>query len=103
MKPGAALQAPLSLIDSLIHKFSLPRHRHSKTVRDRSSSYKIYYVIGIQNFLNPKGHQNSISGSKFTIILLKGWILPIGGVASGDPLVQNLQDTVNLKLLKRGS
>ena len=37
----------------------------------------------IKNLLNPKGHQNRISGSKVTAILLKGWILPIGGVALG--------------------
>ena len=34
-------------------------------------------------FLNPEGHQNPISGSKGTIILLKGLILPNGGVALG--------------------
>ena len=32
--------------------------------------------------LNPEGHQNLISGSKFTAISLKGWILPIGGASS---------------------
>ena len=37
----------------------------------------------MKNILNPKGHQNRISGSKVTNILLKGWILPIGGVALG--------------------
>ena len=37
----------------------------------------------IKIFLNPEGHQNRISGSKVTAILLKGWTLPIGGVASG--------------------
>ena len=37
----------------------------------------------IKNFLNPEGHQNPIIGSKVTAILLKGCILPIGGVASG--------------------
>ena len=52
-------------------------------VKDSSSSYKIDYVIVIKNFLNPEGHPNRITGSKVTAILLKGWILPIGGVASG--------------------
>ena len=47
------------------------------------SSYKIDYVIVIKNFLNPEGHQNPISGSKVMAILLKGWIWPICGVASG--------------------
>ena len=57
--------------------------RHAKTVRDNTSSYKIDYVIVIKNFLNPEGHQNHMSGSTVTAILLKEWILPIGGVASG--------------------
>ena len=30
-----------------------------------------------------EGHQNPISGSKVTTILLKGWIFPIGGLALG--------------------
>ena len=37
----------------------------------------------IKNFQNPEGHQNPISGSKVTAILLKGWTLPIGGASSG--------------------
>ena len=37
----------------------------------------------IKDFLNPEGHQNPINGSKVTAILLKRWIWPIGGVASG--------------------
>ena len=37
----------------------------------------------IKNSLNPKGHQNPISGSKVTAILLKRLILPIGGASSG--------------------
>jgi hypothetical protein len=40
----------------------------------------------INNFLNPEGHQNSISGSKVTAILLKGWILPIVGASAGEGL-----------------
>ena len=55
-------------------------------VRDISSSYKIDYVIVIPSFLNPKGQQNPFSGSKVTAILLKGWILPIGGASSGEGL-----------------
>ena len=55
-------------------------------VRDRSSNYKIDYIIAITNFLNPEGHQNPISGLKITAIFLKGWILPIGGAAAGEGL-----------------
>ena len=51
--------------------------------RDGAFSHKIDYVIVIKNFLNPEGHQNPISGSKVTVILLKGWLLPIGGVVWG--------------------
>ena len=59
------------------------RRRHTQTVRDGSSSYKICYVIVIKNFLNPDRHQNPIRRSKVTTILLKGWICPIGEVACG--------------------
>ena len=48
------------------------QHRHAQTVRDSSSSYEMDCVIMIKNFLNPKGHQNHISGSKVTAILVKG-------------------------------
>ena len=40
----------------------------------------------IKNFLNPEGHQNSISGSKVTAILQKGWIWPIGEASVGEGL-----------------
>ena len=48
----------------------------------------------IQIFLNPEGHQNRISGSKVTGMLLKEWILPIGGVASGRVCVSDLRGTM---------
>ena len=44
------------------------------------------YVIGVKNFLNPEGHQIPISGPKVLAILLKGWILPIGGASVGQGL-----------------
>ena len=37
----------------------------------------------IKNSHNPEGHHNPFSGSKGTAILLKRWILPIGGASSG--------------------
>ena len=40
-------------------------------------------VIVIENFLNLEGHQNPIGGSEVTVILLKGLISPVGGVALG--------------------
>ena len=54
-------------------------------------SYKIDYVIAMKSFLNPEGHQNLISGLKVTIILLKGLIFPIGGVALGRVCTCNLR------------
>ena len=45
----------------------------------------------IKNFLNPEGHQNPFSGSKVTAILLKGWILPIGGASAGEGLPCSLR------------
>ena len=83
------------MINSLSESVSQPfpptalRRRHAQTVRDSTSSYKIDYVIVIKNFLNPKGHQNPISGSKVSAILLKGWILPIGGAS----VVEGLRST----------
>ena len=35
----------------------------------------------IENFLNPQGHQNCITGSEVTAALVRGYTLPIGGVA----------------------
>ena len=52
--------------------------------------FKIDYVIVIKNFLNPEGHQNPITGSKVTAILLKGRILPIGGASAGEGLHMQL-------------
>ena len=62
------------------------QRRHAQMVRDSSSSYKIDYVIVIKNFLNPEGHQNLINGSKVTAILLKRWILHIGGASAVEGL-----------------
>jgi hypothetical protein len=76
----------------LIHSFIHPlvptalRRRHAQTFKYSTSSYKIDKVIVIKNFLNPKRHQNPITGSKFTAILLKGWFLPIGGASAGEGL-----------------
>ena len=61
-KSGVALQTLLSFI----HWFTDPvvptalQLRHAPKVWDRSSSYKIDYVIVIQNFLNLEGNQSPI-------------------------------------------
>ena len=46
----------------------------------------IDHFIVIKNFLNPEGHQNRISGSKVTAMILKRWILPIGGASAVEGL-----------------
>ena len=45
------------------------RRRHTQTVKDSTSSYKIDFVKVIKNFLKPEGNQNPTSGSKVTAIL----------------------------------
>ena len=47
-------------------------------VADGAFSHKIDYVTMFNEILNHEGHQNHITGSKVTAILLNGWILPIG-------------------------
>ena len=98
--PGEAKGCSINslVINSFIHSLSQPfpptalRRRHAQTVRDRCFSDNIDYVVVIKNFLNLEGHQNPISGSKVTAILLKGWILPIGGASAGEGLhLQPLQ------------
>ena len=82
-----------SFIHSVSQSVSQPfapkalRRHHAQTLRNRASSYKIV----IKNILNPEGHQNPISGSNFTAILLKGWILPIGGALAGEGLPCSLR------------
>ena len=41
------------------------------------------YINIVSEVLNVEEHQNGLIGTKFTAILMNGWILPTGGVASG--------------------
>ena len=50
---------------------------------DGAFSQKIDYVKFFQEILNLEGHPNCIIGSKVTVILLNGLILPVGDAASG--------------------
>ena len=50
-------------------------------VGDGASTHKIYYVENFFEILNLGGYQNCTTASRVTAILLKGGILPIGGVA----------------------
>ena len=55
-------------------------------VEDGVFSHKIDYVTIIREILNLKGHQNHITGSRVTAILLNGWNLPIGGASAVEGL-----------------
>ena len=59
-------------------------------VKDDAFSHKIDYVSIFWEILNLEGHPNRITGSKVMVILLNGWILLIGGVASGRVCACNL-------------
>ena len=96
------------LLISFIDWFSNPfpptalRRRHVQTVRDSTSSYKIDYVIRIKIFLNHEGHQKLQSGPKVTVILLKGSILPIVGVALGRVWACSLRKRLGYILPRKG-
>ena len=77
------------------------QRRNAQTLEDSSYSYKIDSVILIKNCLNPEGNQNHITGSKVTAIILKGQILPIGGVALGRICVCSRQQAYLLKYTKQ--
>ena len=47
---------------------------------------KTDYVTIFQEILNLIGHPNRITGSRYTAILLIGWILPIGGASAVEGL-----------------
>ena len=51
-------------------------------VADGAFSYKIDYVTIIKETLNLEGHPNPITGSKVSVMMLNGWILPFGGASS---------------------
>ena len=58
-------------------KISL-RRRHAPMVRNGAFSHKIDYITIFLENQNFEGHQNRITGSGVTAILLNGWIFPIG-------------------------
>ena len=83
--PGVAVavvQSPPSVICSWFVEISL-RRRPALMVGDGAFSHKIDYITILLEILNPKGHQNCITGSRVTAILLNGWTLPIGEAALG--------------------
>ena len=56
---------------------------YTLVVGDGTFSHKIDCFRKIKEILNLRGHQNCITGSRVTAILLNGWTLPIGEAASG--------------------
>ena len=52
-------------------------------VADGAFSHKINCFPYFEEILNLEGHLNRFIGSTVTAILVNGWILPSGGVASG--------------------
>ena len=56
---------------------------HAQTVKNGASNYKTDYIDNVSDILNPEGHQNLCIGSKVTVILLNGWILPTVGASLG--------------------
>ena len=55
---------------------------HGLMVEDGAFSHKIDSVTIFLKILNLEGHPNCITGSGVTAILLKGWILSIGGASA---------------------
>ena len=49
---------------------------------DGAFSHNIVYVTIFKKILNLEGHPNPITGSKVMVIVLNGWILPIGGASA---------------------
>ena len=56
-------------------------------VEDGAFSHKIDYVTIFLEILNLEGHQNCNTGLRVMAILLKGWILPIGGASAMEGLL----------------
>ena len=65
----------LGTLDPLV-KISL-LCRHAPMVGNGAFNHEIDYITNILKILNLKEHQNCITGSRVTAILLNGWIFPI--------------------------
>ena len=55
-------------------------------VEDSAFSHKIDCVNLNWEILNLEGHLICITGSRVTVILLNGWILPVGGASAVEGL-----------------
>ena len=47
-------------------------------VRNGAFGHKVDCLNILKDIFNLEGHQNSITGSRVTVILLNGWTFPIG-------------------------
>ena len=56
-------------------------------VEDGAFSHKIDYVTFCKEILNIKEHQNCVTGSRVTKVLLNGWIWLIGGASALEGLL----------------
>ena len=84
--------------ESILKIVKIPlRGRHTLMVEDGAFSHKIDYVAIFYKILNLEEHQNLITGSKVTAILLNVWILPIGGASS----VKGLRSTGLRRLVSK--
>ena len=54
------------------------RGRHAQMVGNGASSHKIDHITIFQENLDLEGHQNCITGTRVTAILMNEWIFPIG-------------------------
>ena len=72
---------------------------HALMVGDGAFSHKIHYNGTLKEILNIEGHPNSNTGPRASAILLKGWILPIGEVASGRVCACSLRSRLVMAIL----
>ena len=61
-------------------------YEHLWDIEDGAISHKIDYVTILYKILNCQVHLNRITGSRVPVILLNGWILPIGGASAVEGL-----------------
>ena len=67
-------------------------YEHLWDIEEGGIRHKIDYFTIFQEILNSQVHLNRITGSRVPVILLNGWILPIGGASA----VVGLQSTATL-------
>ena len=69
--------------------------RHSQTVRDISTVFKIDYIQQLYTSLNPEGHQNSIIGSKVIAFVSHRMSDYCTLYGRGDSAIKNHNNTIH--------